>query len=390
VKILFHHRIASRDGQAVHLEELIEALRGQGHEVVLVGPASFESSGFGGEIGFVAMLKRLLPAAVYELMEFAYNVPAARRLDAAVRTHKPDVIYERYSLLLAAGIWIHRRRKIPLLLEVNGPLFEERVKNDGLALHGLGRWCQRFEWNGADFVLPVTDVLAGYVRRYGVPESRIAVIPNGINTARFGHAPRDDEAKAALGMAGRLVLGFTGFIRAWHRLDRVIDFVAAHGERLNLHLLIVGDGPVRAELEAHAKSRGVAQRFTITGVVERDAVVRHVAAFDIALQPGITEYASPLKLFEYMYLGRAVVAPDMANIREILTHERDALLFDEHSPDAMNAAILRLAEDAALRGRLGAQARRTMDEKGLTWENNARRVVALAERAIAANRGGRP
>ena len=390
MKILFHHRIASRDGQAVHLEELIEALRGQGHEVVLVGPASFAASGFGGEIGFVAKLKRLLPAAVYELMEFAYNLAAAWRLDAAVRAHRPDVIYERYSLLLMAGIWIHRLRKIPLLLEVNGPLFEERVKNDGLALHRLGRWCQRVEWNGADCVLPVTEVLASYVRRYGVPEARIAVIPNGINAARFGHAPDAAKAKAALGVSGRLVLGFTGFIRAWHRLDRVIDFVAAHGERLNLHLLVVGDGPVRAELEAHAAARGVAGRFTVTGVVARDEVAKHLAAFDIALQPGITEYASPLKLFEYMYLGRAVVAPDMANIREILTHERDALLFDEHSPEAMNAAILRLAEDAGLRVRLGAQARRTMDEKGLTWDNNARRVVALAQRAIAASRGDKP
>jgi glycosyltransferase involved in cell wall biosynthesis len=185
------------------------------------------------------------------------------------------------------------------------------------------------------------------------------------------------------------VLGFTGFIRAWHRLDRVIDFVALHGDRLNLHLLIVGDGPARADLETHARAKGVAHRFTITGVVERDAVARHVAAFDVALQPGITEYASPLKLFEYMYLGRAVVAPDMANIREIVTDGHDALLFDEHSPDAMNAAILRLAEDGALRTRLGAQARRTVDEKGLTWANNATRVVALAERAMAANTGAR-
>jgi glycosyltransferase involved in cell wall biosynthesis len=390
MKILFHHRIASRDGQAVHLEELIDALRALGHEVVLVGPAQFQESGFGGEISFISTLKRLLPAAVYELLEFAYNIPAMRRLSAAVRAHKPDVIYERYSLMMLAGIWIRRRQKIPLLLEVNGPLFEERLKNDGLALHGLGRWTQKVEWNGADFVLPVTEVLAGYVRRYGVPDSRIAVIPNGINTARFGHAPDATAAKAALGVAGRLVLGFTGFVRAWHRLDRVIDFVAAHGERLNLHLLIVGEGPARAELEAHAKTKGVADRFTITGVVGRDEVARHVAAFDVALQPGITEYASPLKLFEYMYLGRAVVAPDMANIREIVTDGHDALLFDEHSPDAMNAAILRLAEDGALRARLGAQARRTMDEKGLTWANNAKRVVALAERAIAANTGAKP
>lgn len=382
MKILFHHRIASRDGQAVHLEELIDALRADGHEVVLVGPASFNNASFGGGVGFVDALKRLLPGSLYELLELGYNLKAYLRLAEAVRTHRPDVIYERFSLFLLAGTWVRRRLGVPVLLEVNGPLLEERAKNDGLAQHALGRWCQGAIWNAVDQVLPVTEVLAGYVRRYGVPSSRIAVIPNGINPDRFGRAPTDIDAKAALGLEGRLVLGFTGFMRQWHELERVIDFVAEHGERFNLHLLLVGDGPVRDSLQAHAAAKHVADRLTITGVVERDDVARHVAAFDIALQPGITEYASPLKLFEYMYLGRAVVAPDMDNIREVLTDGQDALLFTANRPDAMNAAILRLCEDTALRLRLGAAARATIDTKGLTWRSNAKRVVDLANQAL--------
>jgi glycosyltransferase involved in cell wall biosynthesis len=90
----------------------------------------------------------------------------------------------------------------------------------------------------------------------------------------------------------------------------------------------VGDGPARAAIESLTESLGIPDRVTVTGIIDRDEVARYVGVFDIALQPDVVEYASPLKLFEYMALGKAIIAPDRANIREILTHGRDALLFD--------------------------------------------------------------
>jgi glycosyltransferase involved in cell wall biosynthesis len=377
LKILFHHRVASRDGQSVHIEELTGALAAQGHEIVMVGPSAWSQTGFGGSNALIDRIKQALPGAAFELLEIGYNVPAFIRLWRAVRRHRPDVIYERFSLLLFAGVWARRLCGVPLLLEINAPLFEERARNDGLKLAGLGRWAQRMLWNNADMALPVTEVLAGMVRDYGVPAARIAVIPNGINPARFVGAPHNAEAKRALGLDG-LVLGFTGFIRGWNAVDRIVDVVAAHGERLGLRALVVGDGPAREPLLAHAAKLGVADRLAITGVVERDAVAAHVAAFDIAVLPGLTLYSSPLKLFEYMYLGRAIVAPDTPNIREILTDGEDALLFAVDQPGAMEAVLLRLCEDAELRVRLGAAARaRTLTAK-LTWAHNAERVAGLA------------
>lgn len=388
MRILFHHRIASRDGQAVHIEELIAALTARGHEVLLVGPPGFEQTRFGGSSGLVERIKRAIPAALYELLEIAYNAKAFLRLRAAVNTYKPDVIYERFSLFLFAGVWARRLWGLPVLLEVNSPLYEERAKNDGLKLHRLGHWAQRMIWNNVDCVLPVTRVLARIVADYGVPEARIAVIPNGINTDRFGGAPTTEAAKGALGLSPRLVVGFAGFIRGWNETDRIVDFIAAHGAEHDLHFLVVGDGPAHASLLEHARRQGVAERVSITGVVPRDAIAGRVAAFDIAVLPGVTPYSSPLKLLEYMYLGRAIAAPDTANIREILTHEQDALLFDPAREGTMEDALLRLSRDAALRARLGQQARRTIEAKSLTWSHNAERVIALAEAAIRA-RGAR-
>ncbi len=89
MRILFHHRIASRDGQAVHIEELIAALHRQGHETILVGPSNFLTTSFGSSNPLVDHIKRWIPATLYEVAEIAYNVKAFLRLRAAVRAHHP-------------------------------------------------------------------------------------------------------------------------------------------------------------------------------------------------------------------------------------------------------------------------------------------------------------
>ncbi|MBP8214670.1 MAG: glycosyltransferase, partial [Propionivibrio sp.] len=201
----------------------------------------------------------------------------------------------------------------------------------------------------------------------------------GINKAHFDTAPTPDEAKAQLGLQGRLVLGFTGFVRDWHGVDRVIDWMASGNAPQNVFLLVVGDGPARPDLEAQARCLGLADSVRFTGVVHRDTVPAHVAAFDVALQPAVTAYASPLKMMEYLMLGKAIVAPRAPNICEILSDDDNAALFDEAVPGSLEATLTRICKDDAFRCRLGAAARETIDQQQLTWVGNARKVVALAE-----------
>jgi glycosyltransferase involved in cell wall biosynthesis len=117
--------------------------------------------------------------------------------------------------------------------------------------------------------------------------------------------------------------------------------------------------------------------------VPRDTVAQYVRCFDIALQPSVVDYASPLKMLEYMALGRAIVAPDSANIRELVVDGESALLIEPGNPTSLATALRRLAFDEALRDRLGTAARRTVLERRLTWRNNASVVVDLAHAAIA-------
>ena len=109
MRILYSHRVQSHDGQGVHIEELIRALREAGHEVQVVGPAAFARTEFGGENRFYAAIRRLLPGARGELAELAYTIPAYFRLKRAWRSFRPDLVYARCNLFFLAGAWLARR-----------------------------------------------------------------------------------------------------------------------------------------------------------------------------------------------------------------------------------------------------------------------------------------
>lgn len=378
MKILYHHRTASRDGQAVHIEEMVSALKALGHEVRVVSPAVGEEGRMGGGLAWARKLKDALPRALYELLELSYSLVAYGRLRREARSFQPDFIYERYNLFLLAGALAKRRLGVPLLLEVNAPLVHERsLHSGGLSLKTLARWAEGTAWRSADYVLPVTHVLGNYVADHGVPEERIVVIPNGINMAHFAAAPALEAAKAALGLKGCLVLGFTGFVRDWHGVDRVVRWLATPEAPAKAMLLVVGDGPARESLESLAEALGLAGRVRFTGALNRQQVPAHVAAFDVALQPAVTAYASPLKLMEYLALGKAIVAPAEANLLEILEDGENALTFDARDERGLETALARLCADASLRRKLSLGARETIVRRDLTWLGNAKKVTGL-------------
>lgn len=388
MKILYSHRTKSADGQYVHIRALTEALAARGHAIVMAGPDEGASpaegpkkldAGAGG-----GGVRSALPKPVYELAELAYSAPAYLRLARLARQSAPDILYERYNLFFHSGVRLARARRLPFILEVNAPLAEERARYGGLAFPRLARASEASIWRAADLVLPVTRVLARRVEAAGVPAERITVIQNGVEAAFLDDVdPR--AVRERYGLQSKLVLGFTGFVRDWHGLDRIVRYLAA-SERRDLHFLVVGDGDARAPLEREAARLGVADRMTFTGVVQREEAPAHVAAFDIALQPAVTAYASPLKLFEYMALARAIIAPASDNIREVLRDGEDALLVPQADDQAMTAALDALVGDQDLRRRLGAAARRNLLAQGLTWATNAERVERAAEALLGRGR----
>jgi glycosyltransferase involved in cell wall biosynthesis len=198
--------------------------------------------------------------------------------------------------------------------------------------------------------------------------------------------PGDPAARAAARVAlrippaleQRVLLGFVGYYRPWHRLDLVLEALASR-ELADAALVLVGEGPAHEGLMARAKELGVLERVHHAGRRSHEDIPRLLPAFDVALVPAINPYASPLKLFEYMAAGLACVAPDQPNLREVLRHDHDALLVPPGEGARLQSALARLVSDAGLRRRLGLAARRTILERDLTWDGNARRVLQALE-----------
>lgn len=383
MRILYHHRTAAEDGQAVHVRDLIRAFRRAGHEVAEVAlvrhDAALRGAARGGS-GWRALTR--MPRFAREIAEYGYSAVGRGRILKAAARLDPHFIYERYAFGCLAGAMAKERLRKPLVLEVNAPMVLELAKTRGLSFGKLARQVEDRVWRAADLVCPVTGVLAEMVIERGVPRERVLVMQNGVELARYEYPDRAQvrrRARADLGLPEEaLALGFVGYVRDWHRLDLALEALAS-SELGSAWLVVIGDGPARAGLEKRAEELGLCARVRFTGARAHEHIPELLPAFDIALVPAINAYASPLKLFEYMAAGLAVVAPDQANLREVLADGSNGVLIARDDAKALNGALARLAGDPGTRAQLGAAARHTLLERELTWDANARRIAAAVE-----------
>ena len=385
MRILYHHRTQAEDGQAVHVRALMRAFRNLGHDVHEVGLVRHGEASAGtpspeagrARWGWVTRLPRFLR----ELAEYAYSGAARQRLARELVRYGPDFVYERYAFGNTAGVQAARRRGIPLVLEVNSPMVEELQRTRGLSFPRLARRLESFIFRSADRVCVVTAVLGDMLVDLGVERERLLVTPNGVHPEAYAYGDRGRARAAAreslgLGEArpGELVLGFVGYYRDWHRLDLALAALT-RPELARARLVLVGEGPAREGLERRAREAGVRDRLVFAGSHPHTEIPNLLPAFDVALLPAINPYASPLKLHEYMAASLPVIAPQQANLREVLEDGVNALLVPAGDGEALGAALGRLASEPDLRAGLGRAAAVTIRERDLTWEGNARRVV---------------
>ena len=385
MKILYHHRIASKDGQYVHISEIVRALENEGHIVTVVVPETTESSEFGHDGGFVTKLKEKLPLFVYELMEFGYNAIVAIKLFRAIKSFNPDIIYERYNLHQPVGVFISKKMKVPLILEVNAPLKEEREAfGKGLAMPRFAKAVENYTWKNADAVLPVSCVLADNLIKSGVEEGKVTVIHNGIRESVI-----EKNKNKSTNPPETLVVGFVGFMHLTCGVDMAIEAISEIKNKIpemSISLVCVGDGLVISDLKNKAKKYGVESQVIFPGLVSRDRVMDYVSTFDISILPDVTAYASPLKIFEYMAEKTAIVAPDCDNIKEIfnLPEEGSVSYFQKGNKEQFKASLKSLLLSPDLLSKQKNASFETLVKNKYTWESNARRIAKIGEQLVKA------
>lgn len=318
----------------------------------------------------------------HELRNVLYNFVLSEALQEKLRAWPVDLIYERYALFSCAGIRLARELGVPHILEVNAPLAEEQEKMRGLEMKNLAHEMERRIFSDTDAVVVVSRQLQDFVVSRGVARAQVHVLPNAVNPQRFAAAPNYTTIRAQLGGAGKCIIGFVGSLKPWHGTETLIEaFGRLHAAASNTHLLIVGDGPGREALEQYARSNGFAAAVTFTGNVPHDAIPDYIAAMDVTVapyKPYENFYYSPIKIFEYMIMGKPVVAGRIGQVEEVIDHAETGLLFEPGNIAELTAALLQLVNEAALRRRLGENAR-VWVQKERTWENNAGQVAGIAK-----------
>jgi glycosyltransferase involved in cell wall biosynthesis len=379
MNILYHHRTQSEDAQGVHIEEMIEAFQNLGHQVAMVAMAEPREKKrrdiIARMLGWVA---HRVPAWAYELMGLAYNLYGYYRICRAIEATKPGFIYERYALNTACGVWASRRYGIPLVLEVNAPLFHEQFKLGRLCFTRLAKFSERWICSHSTWTIVVSQVMKDMLVRDGVPSDKLLVMPNGIDPARFRADLSGERVRSQYGLRDKLVVGFVGWFRPWHGLEMLLEIMKETDlAKLDAHLLLVGDGPAYSTLRQYATTHNLLSVVTFTGPARHEDIPEHLAAMDIAVQPSATEYACPMKLLEYLGMGKCVVAPDQPNIREIVEPGKTAFLFQPGSKQDLAATLVKVALDKEARMRVSRQGLQCIRDRGLLWETNAAKVLSL-------------
>jgi glycosyltransferase involved in cell wall biosynthesis len=215
------------------------------------------------------------------------------------------------------------------------------------------------------------------VATYG-PVATIAVVPDGVDLELASAARRPRVA------GPRPVLLYLGSLHRWKGVEIAVEAMTALA---GCELRVAGGTDERiADLAACAARLGVADRVRLLGRVEPRRRFACIAEADICLLPLRTDaiaarYTSPLKLFEYMAMGKAIVASDLPSLREVLADRETALLVPSESPPALATAVRALLDEPALADALGRRAQAVAEER-FGWPQRSARLLAMIERGL--------
>jgi glycosyltransferase involved in cell wall biosynthesis len=381
MRIVYHHRTRSTDAQRIHILEMIRALEGLGHEVRVVSlihpeTAMDNAQRDAGEAWWKTLVRKA-PFA-YEIVQLCYNLVGIPMLAAALLMRRAAFIYERYSLFNFTGVFVARLLRIPIVLEVNCPFALEQMRDREIRAYRFAAWTERIICNAADSAIVVSSPLRQIMEESGVRPDKLVVLPNGINLENFRRDLDTSELRRRLKLEGKTVIGFVGWFRNWHGLDKLLQ--AFH--RANLgprggRLMLIGDGPEMGNLQTYVRANGLDEHVVFTGPLAHEQVPAHVSLIDIAVQPAANEYCCPMKILEYMGMGKPIVAPRQANIVELIQDGEQGYLFDPGDVAGMASALERMMTDRETTAVMGRRSLETIFERGLLWSRNAEKVVEL-------------
>lgn len=329
-----------------------------------------------------------------EMPPLHFNQIFLQRALQAVGARQPSFIYQRYSLNNFSGVQLAKHYRVPFVLEFNGSEIWVSRNWGGTVLkyEPLVEQIELLNLRASDLIVVVSQPLKEELIAKGIDPEKILVNPNGVNPAVYAPEVDGTKVRKKYQLEGKIVLGFIGTFGKWHGAEVLAE---AFGQLLDqypelrkrVRLLLIGDGITLPLVKETLRKGNVSECAILTGTVPQEEGPAHLAACDLLVASHVPNpdkspfFGSPTKLFEYMAMGKAIVASDLDQIGEILKHGTSAWMVRPGDANSLMQGLKTLIDDPALREKLGASARKEVCER-YTWKEHTRKIIEALSRIV--------
>lgn len=317
-----------------------------------------------------------------EIFSFPYQFKSARETSRILTTlNRVDFIYKVIHDFNFSGAIIKKNFGYPLFLQVDGVNYWVKKHWGKLYFSHLLRWAQEIEWIACNKIFTFSNQLKKQLISCGVSKNKIIVNPCGFDPDHFRPNLDASWVKEKFDIQDKFVVGFSGTFGYYHGISFFAQSLKYIAKQIpNAIFLFVGDGEYRAQLDEIIKRDNIENRTIITGFVPYETVPYYLTACNVLVSPCINNddgtefFNSPLKNFEYMGLGKPIVATAVGQQKEIFIDRFNALLVEERNPEALAEAIVEIYRNPDIASFIAQNALREALEKH-TWHNRAQRIL---------------
>lgn len=391
MKILYYSshpllNLSSHAGYATHMREMIQAFRSEGHEVktLIMGGEKLESDSAIQQLKktgtFKNRLKKMVPPLIWETLKdyqlMRFDRKAAACLNDLIDEWNPDLIYERCNYLQVSGVLLAVQKGIPHVLEVNAPYVDERIELSGSTIFKrIANRREKMQLEATGTPVVVSSALRNYfVEKHKVDALKFLVVPNAVNEAIQTKEPDPILLEQLKNRSIKTVFGFVGSVFPWHGVDLLTEAFRELADRFpDIGLLIVGDGETLPGIRQKVQQWSCANRIWFTGKLSHEQVFPYLEIMDCTLMVKSNWYGSPVKIFEYGWLRKPIIAPATIPVQDVMEHGKDGLLVQPTLKDVATAMEYFLLHPAEMQ-QMAANFHSKIRTQHL-WRNNVQRVL---------------
>lgn len=308
--------------------------------------------------------------------------------------HQIHLIYQRYSMLNVLGVWLSKKYKVPLVLEYNGSevWVDEHWSETKIRMSWLLRLVEYYNLRYAHKVIVVSQALKDQLLARGISADKIEINLNGVDVELFNPAQlinQREMARRELNVEGKFLVGFSGTFGPWHGIDVLSTIIPkAVKQHKRLHFLLMGDGPLKSKLMSQFLEANISEGVTFVGMLHVSEMPYYLSACDAFICPtqpnkdGSRFFGSPTKLFEYMAMGKPIVASDLEQLSQVLDIPIcKPLLITPHEHDKFYEALVWLMDmDIRQHYEIGIALQQKVGD--YTWHAHVARMIESIDKLV--------